>query len=272
MQILKNILLATDFSKCATNALAYAINLAQQVNAKLHLLHVKDIRHTDSRLTDVQIQKEFDVLEHDFLFLRNIETQFSIKEGPIPDVIIDEVKSNHIDVVIIGVKGASGIREAIFGSITTVLMDQMPCAMICVPAKCRVLSFEKMLVAVDFNHHLNPPALYVLSYISEAFSSQIKILNIQHNNDTDDEESKREMLKLKDLFKYSMLDFHSFSADAEKIVRGISNYARDAEIDLITVFHLVSNQGQSFKRSKSKQLALTSQLPLLIIPLEVNLN
>lgn len=271
MQILKNILVATDFSKSATNALVYAINLAQQINAKLYVLHVKDIKDTESRLSDIKIEEKFAAIRHDFLFLRNIETKFITEEGPIAEVIIKEAKSNHIDLAVIGVKGASGIREGSFGSITAKVIDHMPCAVICVPANCRVLSFEKVLIAVDFNHPLNLPALYVISFIAEAFSTQIKILNVQYNNDTDDEQTTKEMLKLKDLFKYSMLDFHSFSAEADKIVKGISNYALENTIDLITVFHLINNRGQPFKRSKSKQLALTSQLPLLIIPMESNL-
>ncbi|MEL7003944.1 MAG: universal stress protein [Bacteroidota bacterium] len=272
MQILKNILIATDFSKSATNALAYAINLAQQIDAKLYILHIKDVRDSDSRLSDEHIEKEFEALEHNFLFLRSLETRFITKEGPIADVIIEQAKINHADLIVVGVKGASGVREGSFGSITARIMDLTPCAIMCVHSNCRVLSFEKALIAVDFNHSLNPSALFTISFIAEAFSSQVQILNIEFEQSLVDDNAQKEMLKLKDMFKHSMLDFHSFTTDSDKIVKGISEYARSNSIDLITVFHLVNSKGEPFKRSKSKQLALTSQLPLLIIPIEVNQN
>ena len=69
MQELRNILICTDFSKDATNALVYAINLAEQINAHLYILHVKS---GEKPMDDAQVEDHFEQVKHDFLFRRTL--------------------------------------------------------------------------------------------------------------------------------------------------------------------------------------------------------
>ena len=267
MHTLKNILVATDFSRSATNAMVYAINLAQQVGANLHILHVKDVRDENSRKTDTEIKSQFEIIKHDYLFLRQLNTRFVTKEGFIADEISQEALDQDIDLVIMGVKGGTGSREARFGSITATLIDNPPCSIIAVPPGCAKLDINRILLSSDHQQLPNEDELYVISFIAQKFSTQVDIFNVK-SRESDVIEEVKIQEKFQDIFKSSLLGFHSINSD--NVAKGISEFATSHDMDLITVFRFVDDKEQPLKRSISKQLALAGQLPLLIIPTKIN--
>ena len=79
MQELRNILVPTDFSRGATNALVYAINLAEQIDAHLFIAHIQD--DEKEPLTNEQIEDRFDQIKHDYLFRRTLRTSNILRNG-----------------------------------------------------------------------------------------------------------------------------------------------------------------------------------------------
>ncbi len=263
MQELRNILICTDFSKDATNSLIYAVNLAEQINAHLYILHVKST--ADSLLNDDQIEDKFEQIKHDFLFRRTLRISYLIREGDILKEIEAAAREKHIDLIVIGMKGASGKHSMEFGSITAHLIDYPACSILSIPGDCRILTIKQVAVAFDNQNPPDKTELYVLSYISEAFSPKIHIFNVKRQKVTVETAATAQDV-FDDIFRYNLHIYYDI--DKPNIIGSIRDFIRENNIDLLTVFHRISAQRDPFKRSVSKQLAFSLKLPLLITPIK----
>lgn len=130
MFTIKNILLPTDFSKTSLTASEYAVELANQYNAKIHLLHVLEktppilaIRSLD--LSREKILESIDKDANDHLNdcvkklkkMKDIEIIPVIKRGIDYEEIIKYSKEKKIDVIVIATHGRTGILHTLLGSV-----------------------------------------------------------------------------------------------------------------------------------------------------------
>ncbi len=131
MFTIKNILLPTDLSKTSLTAANYAIDIAAQYNAKIHLLYVLEktppilaIRSLD--LSQEKILKEIEedaksqldeVLQKIKQINDKVEVLPFIKKGLDYEEIIDYSKDAKIDVIVIATHGRTGLLHTLLGSV-----------------------------------------------------------------------------------------------------------------------------------------------------------
>ena len=135
-----SILLPTDFSACANNALAYATALAMQHNATLYLLHTYDIplmapagmfstreatmQHTETELREMARQRMAALVkEH---ALEQHPHRCLIREGSVVNTIVEEAKNHHCDLVVMGTQGESSFENLLMGSVTNAVIRNSP--------------------------------------------------------------------------------------------------------------------------------------------------
>jgi universal stress protein A len=127
---IKNILLPTDFSKLSLTAADYALDIAEQYNAKIHLLHVLEktppilaIRSLD--LSEEKIknsilnhtQQSMDETVAKLKEKKNIELIPIIRKGIDYEEIISYADKKSIDVIVIATHGRTGILHTLIGSV-----------------------------------------------------------------------------------------------------------------------------------------------------------
>jgi universal stress protein A len=126
----KNILLPTDFSKTSLTASEYAVELANQYNAKLHVLNVLEktppilaIRSLDlSRekiieSIDADAQAQIDECVRKIKKIKNIEVVAAVRKGIDYEEIIKYSKDKKIDIIVIATHGRTGILHTLLGSV-----------------------------------------------------------------------------------------------------------------------------------------------------------
>ena len=121
----KNILFCTDFSEHAETAFTHAIDLAKQLNAKLHLFHVllplhpcgnskskpSESSQQEEMIDDSEnnlIQQSIGAckIKYDDMLKSTLEDYEIIATVGSPDVeIINYANENHIDMIILGALG-----------------------------------------------------------------------------------------------------------------------------------------------------------------------
>lgn len=126
----KNILLPTDFSKTSLAAAEYAVNLAMQYGAKIHLLHV--LEKTPPILTirtlDLSREKIIESIESDAKAQLekitekikkhgNVEIIPAIRKGLDYEEIINYSKEKKIDIIVIATHGRTGLLHTLLGSV-----------------------------------------------------------------------------------------------------------------------------------------------------------
>jgi len=142
------ILCPVDFSEFTEEILAYATELAKKFNAELHVIHVipnlNYFTPYESFLTPenlVAIEKNITKeVANDFdNLLKNIDIPVKkvIKSGVVFVEIIDYIKEQGIDLVVMGTHGRSGIEHILIGSVAEKVVRKAPCPVLTIRPKDR---------------------------------------------------------------------------------------------------------------------------------------
>ena len=135
--LIRNVLIALDFSEISEAALAYARQLARQFNARLHLLHVMeneflrpmaiDPHELEAavwrRLTDHLTEDDRGAL-HALPVIR--------KSNRPADEIVQYAKSQDVDLIVLGTHGRSGMAHLLLGSVAEQVVRSAPCPVLTV--------------------------------------------------------------------------------------------------------------------------------------------
>jgi nucleotide-binding universal stress UspA family protein len=135
------ILLPIDFSASSKAALEMAADLAKHFRAELHLVNVIPMFPTTT-LPDVLPEAEF-IQEartfaeqhlakcHAALAARGVKSTSSVEVGnDIAGNILEVVKREHVDMVVISTHGISGWRPLVFGSIAEKVVKLVECPLL----------------------------------------------------------------------------------------------------------------------------------------------
>lgn len=159
MIVLKNILVATDFSEPSANALAYGRDLARSYNATLHVLHVTEdvmMRYSPEVAFAVpELQKDLEkaarreldalITSDDLQTLRVIPALESASSAAVG--INTYAKANEIDLIIVGTHGRGAVKQLIMGSVAERVVRTAPCPVLAVRAHEREFIAPDALVS-----------------------------------------------------------------------------------------------------------------------------
>jgi nucleotide-binding universal stress UspA family protein len=144
------ILVPTDFSDSARNALRYGVSFAEEYKAELLVLHVVETAAVGyaSDLFPVPMTDVFRELE---TFARNelqglaadirargVAVQELIAQGKPSAEIIRLAAEKEVDMIVLGAHGKGVLDQAIFGSTTERVVRRAPCPVL----TCRVKEHE----------------------------------------------------------------------------------------------------------------------------------
>lgn len=185
----KNILFATDFSDCSKEALAYVTGLARRFGSKVHLCHVV----TPSQLVigapeaapylyEAQLQNSAEALndlQHSSE-MRELSVSTFLGSGSLEDELTKAIADNHVDLVVVGTHGRTGIRRLVLGSAAESICKIAPCPVLTVGPDAinqEKLGFRHILVPTDFSEHSTEILPYVMD-IAREYGSSITFLHV----------------------------------------------------------------------------------------------
>jgi len=130
---LRRILFCTDFSEHSDKALSYALSLAMEYNSELTLLHVLEEipASTDLQAATAAITAKLEEpIPHDAPTWCTIKP--AVRVGKPYQEIIQLATESQTDLVVMGVRGRSGLDLALFGSTTHRVIQLGPCPVLAV--------------------------------------------------------------------------------------------------------------------------------------------
>ena len=163
---MKKILLPTDFSKNANNAIAYAVQLFKEDQCTFYLLHtimpgsysiasiddgpstkvIEDVarRNAEGRLHEIvmEMKTKFANAKHTF----EVIIAFNLLSSEVKVV----VKERAIDLIVMGTKGATGAKEVFLGTNTMSTIKKVPVAVITIPEEFTFEKPKEILFTTDF--------------------------------------------------------------------------------------------------------------------------
>ena len=159
---INQILVPTDFSENAQHAVDYAIELAKQCSAKLHLLHtpviptylLMDLSYSPGPEAVTRIlndsQESLDK-QAATIAASGVEHFTAIREGTVHEVIRDYAKEHNVDLVVVGTHGRSGVAKLMYGSVTERVIKTVHTPIIVVPPQDGKTPPSSVVVSYDFS-------------------------------------------------------------------------------------------------------------------------
>jgi nucleotide-binding universal stress UspA family protein len=272
---MKTIIVPTDFSDNATHALRYACMLNSAFNGKIILFHsyAVPVFAPDASYVILPDDDELKKESHDLLNKqkKKISAEFPgmtfetlIDEGFAEQAITETSKKKKADLLVMGIQGASGLREALIGSITAAVMEDTACPVIAVPEKAKVDKLEKIVFATDYSLNDFENIGNILE-LAKPFNAEVILLHVS-SGDLDKAyefaaiENFKEKIAAKN--KYDRISFKLL--ESRDVLDGLNFYLDEIRADLLAMsMHHRTFFQKMFNRSKTKRMAFHTHIPLL---------
>ncbi|UOB17923.1 universal stress protein [Abyssalbus ytuae] len=196
---MKRILIPTDFSDNARNAIDYALELFKSEECKFFFLHTYTIPYlgidyltvagNDFKKIEADIKKEadsnlaklIDELLRDYSNPKHTYktiSAFNILTDEINDIVEDE----DIDLIIMGTKGATGAKSILFGTNTVFVMRKASCPVLAIPENFRFREIMEILFASDYLVFYKRREIKMLLHLATANNAQITVMHMEEEN------------------------------------------------------------------------------------------
>jgi len=145
----KKVLFCTDFSENADYAFDFAYGIAKRDEGLLYILHVlpdnphqafaeKYIKKEDLEKIQKNIGEDLDnkYREHYVKKIGNkIKFEIITKSGREDNEILKFAKQEHVDIIVMGTHGRTGIEHVFFGSVAEKVIRRSPFPVLIIPCK-----------------------------------------------------------------------------------------------------------------------------------------
>jgi nucleotide-binding universal stress UspA family protein len=268
---MQTILVATDFSDNARNALNFAARFAQKMNASIILLHAymlpTPVSEVPYMMVNVEeVQKENERLAREAvekLQSQGIRASYLVRLGFPSDEIEAVTEDQPIDLVVMGMRG-KGALEKWMGSTTTSAIKKLHTPILVVPHDAAYSSPQHVVYATDFGYtvgfHVYDPLISLL----KLFGAQLHIVHVQKDPNAMTDKDIAGQIQLDPVFAAVPHEYHVV-ADSD-VKHGITTYLEAHEADLLVmVTHEHSFLERLFGRSHTTAMVYNTQVPLLVL-------
>jgi len=190
MESLK-VLIPTDFSVQAEYAYLMVKKLEEKIPVEIHFIHVLSVPDTVTMDTNGNIQTcgeisvDYVVSQKDIATrkLNNLKTIYGnhiivhLELGKLTDKIVSYARDNNFDLIVMGTKGAWGIKEKLSGSETQMIARQSQIPLLSLMFDRSDLVIENVLLVHDFTKAKNEN-LSLLHKLIKAFNTKTHLLHI----------------------------------------------------------------------------------------------
>lgn len=270
---MKNILIPTDFSDNSWNAIVFALSFFKERKCNFYLLHVIDYKENGIKntypepavFTEKRNQLQGVIQEIEDSPLKQNHLYFSlVTTGNVTDCIKNEVADKHIDMIVMGTKGHSGIKKIIIGSNTTDVINKVKCTTMVIPEEARFTSIKNIALPTDYNIFFGPKILETLSDILKMFDARIHIAHLAKTSEMIAGEQLQNKEILQDYFSENK---HAFlSVTNKNLDVAIQECVNKHQINLIAmVARNIHFFRQLFFHSNNKITTYQKEVPFLVL-------
>lgn len=274
---MKKILVPTDFSDYAKLALDFAVEIAQNVNAKVKLINVfeypvatayttMDVSGPDPAEGEIAKQMMEQARQNLDKLVSNpdysgVAFEKEVKIGNPFINISEELTNEEVDMVVMGSKGASGIEEVLIGSNTEKVVRHAPCPVICVKQPTKARDIQNIVFATDFKD-VSEDLISHLKRLQELFAAKIHFVRVNTlNNFEPDSYAKKRISKWIDekMFKNYTTRIYNDIEEEE----GIVHYAEEINADMLALgTHQRTGFGRLFAGSLAEDVVNHAKRPI----------
>ncbi len=272
---MKKIIVPTDFSDTSKNAAMFAAKMSNDIyDCSILLYNAFDSIFTSeegsSIFSDVDSRKR--IAES---ALQNLKIELEMETSAPVEILAEEghLISNmeklcpiqNMDLIIMGITGATRLDQILMGSNTLQVIQQEICPVMIIPPDAQYRKINTAIFASDFKDVEATTPIKTIRELLDIFKPVLHVVNVDTEHFVElTEEYKAERAKLDKMLlgfnpEYSFIRMYDF-------VDSINLFAKDRNADLIiTVPKKHSFLSGLFKTSHTRKLAYHSHIPILTV-------
>jgi nucleotide-binding universal stress UspA family protein len=277
---MKNILIPTDFSDNARNAIRYALGYFADIPVNFYILNTVDRKSPYALCQQegfFESTTEIPTIQNTSVLLREeVEMCRLLSENPrhgffslqedlnLVEAIRKHVAEKEIDYILMGTKGASKMNGNEMGSNTCDVITKVKCPVMVIPADARFKGVKNIAFVTDYNCIYRNKVISSLSENLELHGAPLRVLHIKPQNRglTASQTDNKEFLHY--FFKETKHSFHFL--ENREIVTGIQDFVETWEISLVSIVAKNLNFIQRLLlRPSVKTVSYTTDVPFLVI-------
>ncbi|MBP9099300.1 MAG: universal stress protein [Ferruginibacter sp.] len=263
MESLK-ILIPTDFSVQAEFGYLMVKRLEEKMAAEIHFLHVLEVPDTVSMDKGGNIQtcgeidvqylvRQKEIAERKLanlktLYGNHIHTHFVM--GKLTDSILTYAEANHFNLVVMGTKGAWGIKEKLSGSETQIIARRSKIPLLSLMCDRSDLQIRHILLVHDFNNPAKED-LKLMHNLITSFNTKLHLLQITSGKIESEKPVVEENMK-----KFAALNgidnFECHLINDKDVENGVIHFNQMNEMDIICIG--THGKGGLFHQSATEKL------------------
>ncbi len=263
---MKTILAPVDFSDASTNALSFAAELAKRASARLILINIvqKDEVEGDAK-------NMLDAIESNLK--KNIDPKLQcesiLTHGNLVTVLKKIIAIQKPDLIVMGTKGASGLKRILIGSNTVNVIANTTVPVLVIPDEAQFENFlhkgkNRIVLATDLDLLENESAVDILKEIALLIDEpKVRVLSVRPENTGLPDLKRLQRDFLLSIFNPE-IESQRMTIFSNGVMSGI-NYYLDKHSDTGLLAMIARDTGHLIQKHYSREMASHTHLPLLVL-------
>ena len=262
---MKTFIAPVDFSEVSTNALSFAAELARRSTARLLVLNVMQ-KGDDEAEINSKLNSSISALQKSF---PGLTCESLVAQGNFVSALKKAIDENLADLVIMGTKGASGLKKMLIGSNTVNAIANTHVPMLVIPEVAKFENFllkekNRIVLATDLDELENERALDLLKEIALLIvEPKVRVVNVRPKNTNLHELQVMERRVLVSIFEPEIESEHT-TVFSNNVINGI-NFYLDKNTDTGLLAMLARDSGELIQKHYTREMASQTHLPMLVL-------
>lgn len=241
------ILVPTDFSDVASNALDHAVTIAKGYGNDILLVHIVEANFLSSiiggknnikgGIVGQMLQDKLNELSKSIKEKHGVNTTGVIKEGRIYKTILEIAEEEELDSIVMGTNGAEGL-EQIMGSNSSRVIAQSPVPVVVVKEKKVGEGYKDIVFPVDLSVESKQKTWWAI-HLAQKFDSTVHIIAEKEDDDFLRNKVISNLRSIEDVFAKNNIKYTTKVLDddkyPERFYKDTLQYADEIKADLIMV-------------------------------------
>lgn len=277
---MKKILVPTDFSSEAENALKVAAQLAKEYDAEIYLLHMLELPM--DMVNPVGTTRSSDLPEALFFmklakkrftellsepYLKDLQVHETVEFEQAFDGIMETSKKYNCDFIVMGSQGATGFKEMFIGSNTEKVVRTSEIPVLVIKKDRPNFNIKNFVFATNLEN-ANKKTLEKVVEFAKLTQSKLHLVYINTANQfVTTEETDSQFQNFLDGLDLDNYEFHVYNDNS--VEKGIIHFAGKIKADIVGIAtHGRKGLSHFFNGSISEDLANHSDIPVITFRLE----
>ena len=272
---MKLIVVPTDFSPLANNALKYGMDLALAMGSSLMIVHVYQIpiSYSEVPLITISLEEIKKASEKQLAELKhNVETITAGKLvvyaesrlGDVGEEIKKLTKTLQPFAVVMGSRGVTGAGKFFLGSNSLSVINTTTTPVIVVPPGGRFVPYKKIGLTTDFKEVVDKTPVVPIRALVNFFNAELHVLHVDYKQRNFNPGVPEQTLNL-DMLLSGMNPTYDF-IENKNVNEGINEFAEKNNIDLIITLPQKHSFLESlFEKSLTRELLHHTHIPVMCI-------